>query len=155
MVQTHGGYEISDDRDRIDFEQVHAMLTTSYWSPGVSIERVRKAASNSSLVIGAYLGDEVVGYTRVVSDMTTFGWVCDVFVREDHRKKGLAKAMVRFALDHPDHKGMRRWILATRDAHDVYRDCGFAPIKSIHRWMIYGENPPAENDRPPTTQCDQ
>lgn len=136
MLRSHNGYEVDDSRARIDFAQVHGWLTTAYWSEGVSRDRVEKAAGGSSLVIGAYRGDQQVGYLRVVSDQTTFAWVCDVFVDPAHRGQGIAKAMVRFALEHPDHQGLRRWVLATRDAHPIYSAVGFTPLPSPERWMV-------------------
>jgi GNAT superfamily N-acetyltransferase len=78
---------------------------------------------------------------RVVSDNTTFAWVCDVIVDDAYRGRGVGRAMVRFAQQHPDLQGLRRWILATRDAHGVYADCGFEPIINPERWMIYIPNP--------------
>jgi GNAT superfamily N-acetyltransferase len=137
VIVEHRGYQIDDNQERLDFERVHAWLASTYWSPGVARERVEKAARNSSLVVGVYQGDEQVGYLRIVSDKTTFAWVCDVFVDEAHRGKGIARAMVRYAQDHPDHLELRRWILATRDAHDVYAGVGFELIPNPERWMIW------------------
>ena len=99
-------------------------------------EKVERAARNSSLVVGAYRGGEQVGYLRLVSDKTTFAWVCDVYVDEVHRGRGIARAMVRFALAHPEHQGLRRWLLATQDAHDIYAACGFKPLDNPERWMF-------------------
>lgn len=129
-------YAIDDSLDRVDFARVHGWITTTYWSPGVGREKVERAARNSSLVVGAYNGGTQVGYLRVVSDRATFAWICDVFVDEAHRGRGIARAMVRFALEHPDHQGLRRWLLATQDAHGVYSQCGFIPLPAPDRWMI-------------------
>lgn len=128
--------EISDDLSRVDFDRVHSWLTTSYWSPGIEREKVERAARGSSLVVGAYDGEFQVGYLRIVSDRATFAWVCDVYVAETHRKQGIAKAMLRNALAHPDHQGLRRWLLATRDAHPIYAECGFVPLPEPQRWMV-------------------
>ncbi|MFY9233346.1 MAG: GNAT family N-acetyltransferase [Fimbriimonadaceae bacterium] len=163
MTRAHGAYEIDDDRERIDLELVHSWLATSYWSPGIAIERVRKTAANSAMVIGAYLncaetphpptpsprhssgrGGVQVGYARVVSDKVTFSWIADVFVAPDHRGKGIGKAMVRFALGHPDFTPMKRWVLATRDAHEVYTELGFQPIDKPQNWMILRGEPTPE-----------
>lgn len=122
----------------MDWEQVQEMLASTYWSPGISLEKVMKAARGSSLVIGAFVGGVQVGYTRIVSDETTFAWVCDVFVDEAHRGQGIAQAMVARALADPDHQNMRRWILATRDAHRVYEKLGFKVLQNPTRWMFYG-----------------
>jgi GNAT superfamily N-acetyltransferase len=139
-------YEIDDDRARLDFERVHGWLTTAYWSPGVSRERVEKAAQESSLVVGAYRDGVQVGYLRVVSDRTTFAWVCDVFVDEAHRGRGLARAMLRFALEHPEYQDLKRWLLATADAHGVYQAEGFEPLPVPERWMMRGR--PVESNSP-------
>ena len=143
MTAKHGEYEISDDLSRVDFERVHRWLASTYWSPGVPRDTVEKAAQGSSLVVGAYKDGEQAAYLRVVSDKATFAWLCDVFVDEAHRGSGLAKAMVRFALEHPDHQGLRRWLLATRDAHEVYRSVGFEPLPAPDKWMIYFPEPGA------------
>src|SRR5437867_4761470 len=106
MIQPHGQYDMDDDLRRIDFARVHNWLTGSYWSPGVSLQIVERAARNSSLVIGAYLDSLQVGYARVVSDRTTFAWICDVFADEAHRRHGIARAMLSFALAHPEHQNL-------------------------------------------------
>jgi GNAT superfamily N-acetyltransferase len=141
VKQVHNGYEIDEDRSRLNFERIHQWLTNTYWSPGVSRELCEKAAQGSSLVLGAYKDCEQVGYLRVVSDKATFAWICDVYVDEAHRGKGLARAMVRFAQQHPEHQGLRRWVLATRDAHGVYQAVGFDPLATPDRWMIYAPQP--------------
>jgi GNAT superfamily N-acetyltransferase len=137
VQRLHDGYELDDSRERLQFDRIHAWLASAYWSPGIARERVEKAARGSSLVVGAYRDGQQVGYLRLVSDQTTFAWVCDVFVDESHRGRGIATAMVRFAQAHPDHQGLRRWLLATRDAHAVYRCAGFEPLPSPERWMLY------------------
>jgi GNAT superfamily N-acetyltransferase len=134
------GYSIQEGTNQIDFVLVHSWLTVSYWSPGVSLEQVQKAAANSSLVVNVLKGRSQVGYLRVVSDRTTFAWLCDVWVDEAHRGKGIAKAMVRYATAHPDHQGLRRWILATRDAHAIYNACGFTRLPEPERWMVKALN---------------
>ena len=134
----HDHFVLSDDVDRIDFEIVHSWLASTYWSPGISRERVERAAKHSTLLVGVYEEDRQVGYLRVVSDTTRFAYICDVFVDESARKRGIAKAMVRYALSHPDHDAVDRWILATRDAHDVYRECGFGPLPIPENWLVKG-----------------
>ena len=145
MIRSFGAYEIDDKRERVDFDVVHGWLATSYWSPGVSLERVTKAAEYSSMLVGAYLDGAQVAYLRVVSDHCTFSWIADVFVDPGHRRKGLAKAIVRFALEHPDYIPMKRWVLATRDAHPVYADLGFKELENPENWMILRGEPQAPN----------
>jgi ribosomal protein S18 acetylase RimI-like enzyme len=99
------------------------------------------------LVLAAFSGQEQVGYLRVVSDKTRFAYICDVWVDAAHRRQGLARAMVRFAMEHPDFSTVG-WLLATADAHNVYAPLGFAPLKDPQRWMGYKrkdsrETPPA------------
>ncbi len=125
----------------MDFKTVHSWLSGSYWSPGISLEDVKRAAENSSLVIGAFIDDKQVGYLRVVSDKTTFGWICDVFVEETHRGHGIAKQLVKRAIEDAEHPNLRRWVLATRDAHTIYMACGFHPLKAHKRWLVMGSNP--------------
>ena len=137
MTLRHGEFTLDDDRSKVDFERVHAWLSGSYWSPGVERHRVERAAEHSALVVGAYGEAGQVGYLRVVSDATTFAWVCDVWVDESVRGAGLGQAMLAFAQAHPHLTGLRRWVLATLDAHGVYEKCGFALIPNAERWMIY------------------
>ena len=137
MIRVHGEYEIDDSRERLDFQTVHRWLTGTYWSPGISREMVERGARHSALVVGVYREGEQVGYVRIVSDTTRFAYVCDVFVDEAHRGKGIASAMVRFALDYPDFETVSRWLLATRDAHAVYRSVGFTELAEPTRWMQF------------------
>lgn len=133
---THGLYQLTDDLQKIDFSLVHSWLTSSYWTPGISREEVERGAKNSALVIGAFdpHGTQA-GYMRVVSDKTRFAYLMDVFVDPAHRKKGLAQAMIRLAFEHLDFKSIRQWLLATKDAGEVYRSLGFKPLEHPERWM--------------------
>jgi GNAT superfamily N-acetyltransferase len=121
------GYEISTDRARLDLRAIHAYLVRSYWSPGIPFDIVERAVSNS-LCFGLYetASGSQVGFTRVVTDYATFAYLCDVYVLEDHRGRGLSKLMLRQAMAHPALSGARRVMLATRDAHGLYRQSGFA-----------------------------
>jgi GNAT superfamily N-acetyltransferase len=130
-------YEISADVARIDWPRVHAWLSSSYWTPGISLERIKRGAENSSLVLGAYLGPEQAGFLRVVSDKSRFAYLCDVWVDEKHRGRGLGRQMVQFALDHPDYTTVK-WLLATLDAHEVYAKLGFTLLPDPERWMSKG-----------------
>jgi len=140
MLVTKGEYEIDDDPGRIDLDVVHGFLTTSYWAAGVPRDVVARSVANS-LVLGLYHGggqggqDAQVGLTRVVTDRATFAWVADVFVLPGHRGRGLAHWMIETLLAHPDMAGMRRFMLATSDAHQVYADCGFTPLAAPGRFM--------------------
>jgi len=120
------GYEISTDPSRLDFKAIHAYLTRSYWSPGIPLATVEKAARNS-LCFGVYEAatGAQVGFARVVTDHATFAYLCDVYVLEDHRGHGLGKRMMREVMAHPALTGARRIMLATRDAHGLYGLSGF------------------------------
>ena len=123
------GYEISTDPALLDLRAMHAYLTRSYWSPGIPYEIVAQAARNS-LCFGVYekTSGEQVGLTRVVTDHATFCYLCDVYVLEGHRGRGLAKWMMREVMAHPALTGARRSMLATREAHGLERQFGFADV---------------------------
>jgi GNAT superfamily N-acetyltransferase len=142
MSSVAGDLDIREGFNAIDFDQVHDWLRETYWSPGVSREKVERAARNSSLVISAYLDGSQIGYMRVVSDKATFAWLCDVYVSESARGKGVARSMVTYALNHPEHRGLRRWLLATADAQGVYAGVGFKPLDNPERWMFLRPVPP-------------
>lgn len=120
------GYDISSDSARLDLRAVHAYLTRSYWSPQIPLEIVERAARNS-LCFGVYESatGAQVGFTRVVTDYATFGYLCDVYVLEQHRGRGLSKWMMREVMAHAALAGARRAMLATRDAHALYEQFGF------------------------------
>jgi GNAT superfamily N-acetyltransferase len=135
MAATPPGYSISSDFERMDFEAIHAFLTRSYWSPGVPRVTVERAAANS-MCFGLF-HDQAgqVGFARVVTDKTTFAYLADVFVLEAHRGKGLSKWLVQTMQAHPDLQGLRRFLLATRDAHGLYSQFGFGAIANPSRLM--------------------
>ena len=120
------GYEISTNRARLDLRAIHAYLVRSYWSPGIPLEIVERAVRNS-LCFGVYetASGAQVGFTRVVTDYATFAYLCDVYVLEEHRGRGLSKWMMREVMAHPALAGARRAMLATRDAHGLYERSGF------------------------------
>jgi GNAT superfamily N-acetyltransferase len=129
------GYEASDDPARLDVDVIHGFLRTSYWSPGVSRQIVEKAIQGS-LPMGLYAPDgRQAGFARVVTDRATFGYLADVFVLPEHRGRGLSRFLVTALLEHPDLSGLRRWMLATADAHGVYEALGFTALVDPSRWM--------------------
>jgi GNAT superfamily N-acetyltransferase len=129
-------YVFDDDPDRLRFDVLEAWLTRTYWSPGIREEEIRKGARHSSLNVGCYAGTEQVGYMRVVSDKTRFGYIMDVYVEDAHRRQGIAQNMVRFAMEHPDLRDVYMWLLGTRDGHSVYAKVGFGPLPAPERWMV-------------------
>jgi GNAT superfamily N-acetyltransferase len=130
-----GHFTASDDRSRINIDYVHAFLTNSYWSPGIPRDVVQRGIANS-LTFGVY--DEngaQCGFARVVTDHATYAYIADVFIGEAQRGQGLGKLLMRAILSHPDLQGLRRWALATRDAHGLYRQFGFEVVARPERHM--------------------
>ena len=121
-----GDYEISTDPARLDIGAMHAYLTRSYWSPGIPLATVERAARHS-LCFGLYerSSGRQVGLARVVTDHATFAYLCDVYVLEAHRGRGLGKFMMQTVMAHPALTGARRAMLGTRDAHGLYAQYGF------------------------------
>ena len=119
-------YEISTDPARLDVAAMHAFLTRSYWSPGIPFATVERAAKHS-LCFGLYerATGRQVGLTRVITDHATFAYLCDVYVLEEHRGRGLGKFLMRTVMAHPALTGARRTMLGTRDAHGLYSQYGF------------------------------
>jgi GNAT superfamily N-acetyltransferase len=132
--QTNGEYRISTDRKQLDLTVIHAFLKTAYWCEGVSVGVIQRSIENS-LCFGIYKGDSQVGFARVITDYATFAYIGDVFVLESHRGRGLSKWMMKMIVEHPELQGFRRWLLATRDAHGLYEQFGFNPLKSPDRFM--------------------
>jgi GNAT superfamily N-acetyltransferase len=129
-------YEISTDPARLDIDAMHAYLTGSYWSPGVPRDVVERAARHS-LCFGLYekVGGRQVGLARVVTDHATFAYLCDVYVLEEHRGRGLGKWLMRAVTAHPCCTGARRVMLGTRDAHGLYRQFGFMDAYGSRKLM--------------------
>lgn len=128
-------YVISTDRDRLDLPFIHNFLSnTAYWAQGRSLDLVRRSLDNS-LNFGLFHGREQIGFARVVTDYATFAWLADVFIIEDYRGRGLGKWLVEVITTHPRLQGFRRWVLATKDAHELYRRFGFTELKLPERWM--------------------
>lgn len=132
----HRQYLISTDPDRIDIDVIHHWISEkSYWAAGRS-RKIVEASVDASLNFGVYTDSgAMIGAARVVTDFSTFGWLCDVFVLDDHRGRGLGKALMSAVVEHPHLSGMQRMILATADAHELYRAYGFEAMESPERWM--------------------
>lgn len=129
------GFEVSDDTERLDLDAVHAFLTQSYWSPGVPRDVVERAATGS-LALGLYDGETQIGFARAITDRATFAYVCDVYVLESHRGRGLGRWLMECLLAHPDLQGLRRWLLTTQDAHALYEHVGFVRAPFPERFMV-------------------
>lgn len=131
---SRGDFEISTDPVRIDVDLVHEFLTSSYWAQGIPVETVRRSIENS-ICFGIYHGRQQVGFARIVSDRATFAYLADVFVLPSHRGRGLSRWLMECIVGHADLQGLRRWMLATRDAHGLYAQFGFTAVKKPDRWM--------------------
>jgi GNAT superfamily N-acetyltransferase len=133
------GYAIDTDPDRLDRDATHAFLVTAYWSAGLPRE-VMDRSIEQSVCFGIYAPDgSQAGFARVVTDRATFAWVCDVFVLPERRGRGLGVWLMEVIVEHPDLQGLRRWMLATRDAHELYRKTGYRTLSETgdaDRYMV-------------------
>jgi GNAT superfamily N-acetyltransferase len=127
-------YLISTDPAHLDPEAIYGYLSRSYWAAGRSREQVVRSLAHS-LCFGLYHGAEQVGLARVITDYATFAYLCDVFVLEEHRGGGLGVWLIGAVVEHPDLRGLRQLLLATRDAHGLYQKHGFTPISAPEKWM--------------------
>jgi len=135
VVATKPGYRLSFAAEDIDAIAAHAFLSRAYWSEAIPLALVERSIANSLCIALHREGEGQVGFARVVTDRTTFAYLCDVYVLEDHRGRGLADWMVESLLAHPDLQGLRRFMLFTRDAHPLYLRHGFRPLATPDRGM--------------------
>ena len=122
------GYRLSDDKAELQLDVVHGFLANSYWSPGIPCAIVERAIEHSWCVGGFAPDGAQVAFARLVTDHATFAYLCDVFVLPEARGLGLSKAIVGFFTAHSRLQNLRRWMLATRDAHSLYAQFGYCPI---------------------------
>lgn len=125
---------VDTDPSRLDVSMVHRFLADSYWARDIPLEVVQRSI-RSSLCFRLYEDGGQIGFARVVSDFATFAYLADVFVLESHRGRGLGQFLIAAVMDHPSLQGLRRWVLATRDAHDLYARFGFTPLAAPERFM--------------------
>jgi GNAT superfamily N-acetyltransferase len=128
------GYELTEDKDRIDAAAAHAFLTNSYWAEGIPLETVERSIAGS-LCVAILHGGRQVAFARVISDYATFAYLADVHVVEAHRGRGLSHAMLEHFLGHPRLQGLRRWALFTLDAQALYERYGWARYPYPERMM--------------------
>jgi GNAT superfamily N-acetyltransferase len=129
-----GEFLISTDPERLSLDVVHGFLTNCYWAKGIPRDLVARSIEHS-LCFGIYEKSAQVGFARVVSDFATVAYLGDVFVLEPHRGRGLSKWLMEFIMQHPALQNLRRWVLLTRDAHQLYSKFGFSPLRTPERYM--------------------
>lgn len=129
-------YLISTDKTKLDLPVIHQYLSErSYWAQGRSMDTTRKSIDNS-LCFGVYADGQQIGFARVVTDYATFAWLADVFILESHRGLGLSKWLIECVVSHPDLQHLKNFLLATKDAHELYRRYGgFEMLEEKGKWM--------------------
>jgi len=134
MTYHRGEFMVTTDRTRLNEELIHEFLFQSYWAEGIPRKTVARSIRNS-LCFGLFEGSRQIGFARVVTDYATFAYLADVFILEGYRGRGLAKFLMESIVAHPRLQGLRRWLLATRDAHSLYEKFGFIPLARPDRFM--------------------
>jgi GNAT superfamily N-acetyltransferase len=135
MEYRRGEFLVSTDPERLSLDVVHGFLTNCYWAKGIPREVVARSIERA-LCFGIYAESGAqVGFARVISDFATIAYIGDVFVLESHRGRGLGKWLMQCITQHPSLQNLRRWILTTRDAHGLYAQFGFTPVKAPERFM--------------------
>jgi len=130
-------YYITTDVSKLDVNVIHQFLSEeSYWAEKIPKSIVEKAIANS-LCFGLFYKDAQIGFARLVTDKATFAYLADVFIDANYQGKGLGKWLIETILAHPDLQGLRRILLATKDAHKLYEQCGFTSINNPERYMVY------------------
>ena len=134
MTEAKDQFTITTDKEKFDVDVIHSFLTTSYWAEGISREIVRRSIEGA-LCFGVFENNKQVGFARMITDKATFAYLADVFIIEEYRGRGLSKWLMQVIMSHPDLQGLRRMILATRDAHELYKKFGFTPLNNVDRWL--------------------
>ena len=131
-----GDYVISTDPSLLDLNAVHRFLQRSYWASERPLETIKRSVEGS-LNFGLYQEKDrcQIGFARVVTDLATFAWLCDVFIDEAHRGQGLGVWLMETVAEHPQLRCMRLWMLGTRDAHGLYEKVGFTALSAPEKWM--------------------
>ncbi|GAB3909318.1 GNAT family N-acetyltransferase [Larkinella knui] len=136
MEVHQGKYTISTDPSRLQIEVIHDFLAHhSYWATGISRETLQKQMDHSTLHFGLYEGENLIGYAQVLTNYTSFAYLGNVFVLEKYRGQGLSKWLMATIMAHPDLQIIRRWLLATRDAHGLYQQFGFTELAKPETMM--------------------
>jgi N-acetylglutamate synthase-like GNAT family acetyltransferase len=129
------GYRISTDKSELDVDAIHAYLTKSYWSPSVPLSVIVKSIQHS-LCFGIFDSQQKqIGFARMITDYATFAYLADVYILEVHQGQGLSKCLLKEIQAHPDLQGLRRILLATKDAHGLYKQFGFKELANPQTFM--------------------
>ncbi|MFN2384684.1 MAG: GNAT family N-acetyltransferase [Thermoanaerobaculia bacterium] len=134
MNREKDGFVVSTDERRLDRDAIHDFLRKSYWAAGIPRDVLERSIDHA-LCFGLYDGPRQIGFARVITDHATFAYLSDVYVLGEYRGRGLATWLMEVVLDHPDLQGLRRWMLATHDAHGLYRKVGFRDLAHPERLM--------------------
>ena len=125
---------VSDDKSKLDVGLIHKFLTTSYWAEGRTIEQVKNSIEHS-ICFGVYKDEKQIGFARILTDYTVIAYLMDVFILEEFRGKGFSKLLLKRIFDDDKFKRVKKWMLATKDAHSLYAQFGFGEIKNPDRLM--------------------
>jgi N-acetylglutamate synthase-like GNAT family acetyltransferase len=125
---------ISDDKSKLDIEMIYRFLTTSYWAKGRTVQEVKKSIEHTHC-FGVYLGDLQIGFARILSDFITIAYLMDVFILQEYRRKGYSKLLLKRIFKDDKYQQVKKWLLATQDAHSLYANFGFEKIKNADRLM--------------------
>ena len=128
-------YKITEDKSKMDVAQIHGFLTESYWAKGIPLKTVEKSIANSMCFAVLAGNSKLVAFARVITDHTIFGYLADVFVLPEHRGQGLSKQLMQHIFDHSELQGLRRIMLATKDAHGLYKQYGFKSLSHPETMM--------------------
>lgn len=154
MEWTRGEFTVTCDPERQDLELIHGFLSRSYWAKGIPKETVARSLSGALCFALLHKGRQI-GFARVISDLATIAYLGDVFVLPAYRGQGLSKWLLDCVTAHPDLQGLRRWILATADAHGLYEQCGFTALKQPKLFMerhdpdVYGRDAMTDDEALP------
>ena len=132
---------ITTEKEKLDIDFIHSFLTRSYWAEGITKEVIKRSIGGS-LCFGVFENDKAnlsagrqIGFARMITDKATFAYLADVFIIEEYQGLGLSKWLMEVIMSHPELQGLRRMMLATRDAHGLYEKFGFTQLTNVDRWM--------------------
>lgn len=134
MTIAKNQFTITTEKEKLDIEVIHSFLTRSYWAEGISKEVIKRSIEGA-LCFGLFENGKQIGFARMITDKATFAYLADVFIIEEYQGRGLSKWLMEVIMSHPSLQGLRRMMLATRDAHGLYEKFGFTALNHVDRWM--------------------